>query len=73
MVNYDGVDMSLPDKKSVPTDILVKFLTVRSAEPHFAQLSITGEDHRVYRLTTGQLRLMVRVGMEVLSRLERGH
>ena len=62
---------SVGNMKRTTTNILVKCLAVRSEDPHFAQLSITGEDHRVYRLTTSQLRLLVKVGMEVLSRLER--
>lgn len=65
MVNHDGVDLQMS------REIATQHLMVRSPGPPFAELSITGEgDHRVYLLTLRQLRLLVRVGSEVLSRLE---
>jgi hypothetical protein len=57
----------------MPREIATKCLAVRSREPPFAELSISGDDgERVYLLTVRQLRLLVKLGVEVLSRLE-GH
>jgi hypothetical protein len=50
------------------TPTAVKHLAVRQADD-CAEISITGEDERVYCLTQRQLRMIVVKGMEVLSRL----
>jgi hypothetical protein len=50
---------------------LVKCLAVRLiGSDHLPEISITADDHRVYSLTARQLRLLVKCGMEVLSRLD---